>query len=104
MEENIITQIINNFDFAYMLTVNALTYFIIKNIDDFNGDKAVSTWAKRLILIAVIIVITTAYAFTGYEQWTVLVNSACAAPVAWSWVFKPILTKLGLSYKKDNYL
>lgn len=104
MNENLINQIIDNFDFAYMLVVNLLTYFSIKIIDEFNGDKGISTWTKRLVLVIIIALISIVYSFTGYERWTVLVNSACAAPVAWSWIFKPILTKLGLSYKKDNYL
>lgn len=100
MEENIITQVINNFDFAYMFAINALTYFIIKIIDEVNKDKIVTTWTKRGILIIAIVVITLLYSFTGYERWTVLINSACVAPVAWSWIFKPLLTKFGLDYKK----
>ena len=40
---NIITTIINSFDFAYCISVNILTYLIIKLIDSLNGNKAVST-------------------------------------------------------------
>ena len=97
---SIVNQIINNFDFAYMLAINALTYFAIKFIDEINKDKAITTWTKRCVLIGAITVITILYSFTGYEEWTVLINSACVAPVAWSWVFKPLLTKFGLDYKK----
>ena len=100
MEENIITQVINNFDFAYMFAINALTYFAIKIIDEVNKDKVITTWTKRGVLIVAIIVVTLLYSFTGYERWTVLINSACVAPVAWSWIFKPLLTKFGLDYKK----
>lgn len=104
METSIIEQIINNFDFAYMFAINALTYIIIKIIDEINGDKVINTWTKRLILLAVIVVITIFYSFTGYERWTVLINSACVTPVAWSWIFRPIVTKLRINYKKENDL
>lgn len=96
----IINQVIDNFDFAYMFAINALTYCIIKIIDEINKDKVVNTWTKRGVLIGAIIVVTMLYSFTGYERWTVLINSACVAPVAWSWIFKPLLTKFGLDYKK----
>ncbi len=99
-QELIIAQIINNFDFAYMLSINTLTYIIIKIIDELNKDKAINTWAKRGVLIGVIIVITLLYYFTGYERWTILINSACVTPVVWSWIFRPIVTKLGINYKK----
>ena len=90
----------NNFDFAYMFAINALTYFVIKIIDEVNEDKAITTWTKRGVLIGAIIVITLLYVFTGYERWTILINSACVTPVSWSWIFKPLVNKIGLDYKK----
>lgn len=101
-EQSIINQVVDNFDFAYMFAVNALTYFIIKVIDELNGDKVIGTWMKRLVLLIVIGLITLVYSFTGYERWTVIINSACVAPVAWSWIFKPIIKKLGGDYKQLN--
>lgn len=98
----IINQVIDNFDFAYMFAINALTYFIIKLIDEINKDKIITTWTKRGVLIGAIIVITILYSFTGYERWTVLINSACVTPVSWSWIFRPLVTKLGINYKKIN--
>ena len=51
---NIITTIVSSFDFAYCISVNVLTYLIIKIIDSLNGNKTVSTWSKRIVLLAVI--------------------------------------------------
>ena len=44
--ENIINNLINNFDFAYMLAINILTYIIIKTIDNFNIGKLSITQAN----------------------------------------------------------
>ena len=44
--------------------------------------------------------IAAGYVAGGYENTTILINSAILAPVAWSWIFKPILKKIGVDYKK----
>lgn len=99
----IVEQFMNNFDFAYMFVVNILTYIIIKVIDAVNKEKVVNTWQKRIVLCAAIVIVTSLYGVVGYDQPLVLINSAIVAPVAWSWVFKPILAKIGIGYnKKEN--
>lgn len=89
-----------HFDLSFMLCVNILTYILIKVIDDLNGDKVVSTWTKRLVMIISCFAIAAGYIAGGYENTTILINSAILAPVAWSWIFKPILKKIGVDYKK----
>ena len=96
----IINQIINNFDFVYMLIINLLTYLIIKSIDSINGDKKVSTWTKRLVLLFSIILVYSYYKINNYPNNIILINSTIAAPVFWSWVLKPILNKFNIDYKK----
>lgn len=98
----IINNIISNFDFRYIISINVLTYVIIKLIDEFNGNKKVKTWTKRLILIISIIVITVIYKLIGYDNNINLVNSAILAPVFWSWVGKPICKKFNIDYKQIN--
>lgn len=89
-----------HFDLSFMLCVNILTYILIKVIDDLNGDKVVGTWTKRLVMIISCFAIAAGYIAGGYENTTILINSAILAPVAWSWIFKPILKKIGVDYKK----
>lgn len=69
-------------------------------IDDLNGDKVVSTWTKRLVMIISCFAIAAGYRAGGYEETVILINSSVLAPVAWSWIFKPILKKIGVDYKK----
>lgn len=89
-----------HFDLSFMLCVNILTYILIKVIDDLNGDKVVGTWTKRLVMIISCFVIAAGYRAGGYEETVILINSSVLAPVAWSWIFKPILKKLGVDYKQ----
>lgn len=97
----IVNQIMTNFDFAYMVVVDILTYLFIKFIDTANGDKAVSILVKRLMLIISIVLVTGVYILSGYDNKIVLLNSAIAAPVAWSWIFRPIVVKFGIGYKRN---
>ena len=80
-----------HFDLSFMLCVNVLTYILIKAIDDINGDKSVGCFA-----------IAAGYIAGGYKNTTILINSAILAPVAWSWIFKPILKKIGVDYKQNH--
>lgn len=96
--EQIIYNLVNNFDFAYMLVINILTYFINK----YTPIVKFGTWPKRIVFIAIMLLITAIYYFAGYTNYIILINSAIAAPVAWSWVFKPILNKLKLDYKSNT--
>lgn len=98
----IINQIISNFDFAYMFVVNILTYILIKIIDWANGNKIVPIWHKRLLLIISIIIVACVYTFVGYDNKIVLVNSSIVAPIAWSWILRPIFIKLGVGYKQPK--
>jgi hypothetical protein len=100
MIEKIIDLIINNFDFSFMITINGLTYFIIKIIDDMNGKKKVPAWQKRLVLVVCIGIITAVYIEIGYSDIKMLLNSAILAPVFWKWLAAPICDKLGINYRK----
>jgi hypothetical protein len=96
---DVINQIINNFDFTYMLSINILTYTIIKIIDECNGDKIVKPIYKKLILLLSSIILFTLNITLTDINYNVLINSTIAAPVFWSWVVKPILNKYNLNYK-----
>lgn len=98
--ENILDLITTNFDFSYMITINVLTYIIIKGLDYLNKDKNVKTITKRIVLVISIIIVTISYILTDYQDYTVLINSAICAPVFYSWVLRPILIKCNIGYKK----
>lgn len=100
--DTIINQIISNFDFAYMFVVNILTYILIKIVDWANGDKVVPIWQKRLLLIISIIIVTCVYIYVGYDNKIILVNSSIVAPIAWSWILRPIFNKLGAGYRQPK--
>lgn len=97
--DSILNQMILNFDFGYMLTINVFTYFVIKVLDELNRDKIVTTWQKRIVLLVAIAIIAVIYKIAGYSNDIVLINSTILAPVFWSWIMRPILVKLGVGYK-----
>lgn len=97
---DIINQVINNFDFTYMLTINIFTYIIIKLIDEFNGDKVVKPVYKKLILLLSSIILLVIHLCLDIKDINILINSTIAAPVFWSWCVKPILNKYNLNYKE----
>lgn len=100
--EHIFEQIVNQFDFAYMLAVNILTYIVIKIVDNFNGDDKVPLLQKRIILILSIAIVTSIYFVFDYSNKIILINSAIATPVSWSWIFKPWFEKIGIGYKNKD--
>lgn len=99
---NIINTLISQFDFSYCVIVNIMTYVIINFIIKIAGGNIVVP-IKRIILLFSIIVISSIYYYLGTDV-KVLVNSAILAPVSWSWIFKPIASKLGWDYKQIDKL
>lgn len=99
MMEQIINQLISNFDFTLILIINVVTYIFIKLIDEINKEKIVTTWQKRIIFASVSIIIGYIYYFLSDIKLIIIIDSIIVAPVAWSWLAKPIANKLGLDYK-----
>ena len=102
MMDKLIDIIFDNFDFTYMISINVLTYLIIKVIDYINKEKVVSTFVKRICLVIAIVVITIAYLLIGYDNKLTLINSAILSPVFYSWILRPILVHFNVNYKQAN--
>lgn len=98
---DIIRTTLESFDFAYCIAVNVLTYVCIVALTS-KGKKKLSTWKKRLVLLAAMLITGVVYYISGTSLKLIL-NSAILAPVFWSWVFKPICTKFNLDYKDINF-
>ena len=100
--EQIIYQLVANFDFALMLVINVITYGVIKFIDDINGDKVPTTWQKRIVFLITAIILGIIYKYYTDVPIHIIINSCIIAPVAWSWLAKPIAIKFGIDYKKNK--
>ena len=98
---NTIQTTLESFDFAFCITVNVLTYLIIRLINDRNVHKNLTTWNKRLVLLLVILSMGVLYYVLGNNTKTIL-NSAILAPVFWSWIMKPICKYFKVDYKNVN--
>lgn len=100
--EQIIHQLIQSFDFAFILIVNVLTFIIIKILDELNGTKRVTTWNKRMCYLIVAIIASFTYIHLCNADARIIINSAIVAPITWSWLAKPIAGKFGIDYRKYN--
>lgn len=96
-----VRDMLSKFDFAYMLSVNIVTYLVIKFIDAVNGPKAVPTWLKRTTAVLVGIIIGIVIILQGADK-IVIMYSFFISLVSWDAIFKPILKMLGskIDYKK----
>lgn len=97
--EEILSQLISNYNFTFILSINIISYLIIQL---FNKNSIAKKGIKILITALVSIAMAILYHFISDTSTEVLINSAILAPLAWDWVFKPILNKLGIDYKKDE--
>lgn len=100
--EQIISQLVANFNFALMLVINVITYGVIKFIDEINGDKVSTTWQKRIVFLITAIVLGIIYKYCTDIPIHIIINSCIIAPTAWSWIAKPIAIKFGIDYKKNK--
>ena len=101
--EKIIDILLNSFDLGYMLTVNILTYLIIKSIDSLNGpNKAVPTWLKRIVaVLSGTILGGIICLYSGYSN--IILYSFIASLVTWDTVFKPVVKYFkNLNYNTDE--
>lgn len=100
--EQIINQLVYNFDFALMLIINVITYSVIKIIDELNGDKLPTIWQKRIVFLIVAIIVGIIYKYATEIPIHIIINSCIIAPVTWSWLVKPIAGKFGIDYKQKK--
>ena len=56
---------------------------------------------KRFIMLISVFVVSGIYYLIGTDT-KLMFNSAILAPVFWSWVMKPICSKLDIDYKQLN--
>ena len=96
--EELLSQLISNYNFNFILSINIISYLIIQLLH-----KIMFTpkGIKILITILVSIIMGIIYHFISDMNTEVLINSAILAPLAWDWAFKPILNKIGIDYKED---
>lgn len=96
--DTLLSQLVSNYNFNFILSINIISYLIIQLLH-----KIMFTpkGIKILITILVSIAMGIVYYFISDMNTEVLINSAILAPLAWDWVFKPILNKIGIDYKED---
>lgn len=101
--EQLFERILSVFSFEYMFSVIIASYFVIKVVDSFNGDKAVPSRIKRLITFGV-----GAISFWVFHTFTevafeALISSYFAAVFFYDAAIKYLIQKLDVDYKKPKH-
>lgn len=95
----IVDALISNFDFAFMLSVNVLTFIIIKLIDESNKKKKVPTWTKRIVAVVVGSGLAVFFYFVSKTELPILIYSFILSLISWDFIFSPIVKILKGGYK-----
>lgn len=95
----IVDALISNFDFAFMLSVNVLTFIIIKIIDELNKERQVSTWIKRFIAVICGAGLAVLFFYSADVRLSILVYSFILSLISWDFIFRPIVKIIKKGYK-----
>ena len=95
----IVDALISNFDFAFMLSVNVLTFIIIKIIDELNKEQRVSTWIKRFIAVICGAGLAVLFFYSSDVKLPILIYSFILSLVSWDFIFRPIVKIIKKGYK-----
>lgn len=88
------------FSLEFMFAVIMGTYFVIKIIDFFNGDKVIPTWVKRVVTFSVgVLAFVVFKMFTGVSV-ECLIASFFAAVFIYDVAIKIIIKKFNIDYRK----
>ena len=90
-----------NIDFAFMLSVNVLTFLLIKFADEKNKQKKVSRFLKRLITLLAGIALAVPLVLLSALEIKVALYSFVLSLVSWDGLFKHIIKKWGIGYKDE---
>lgn len=97
--ESLFEKIFEVFSLEYMFSVVVASYFILKTIDHFNGDRVIPTWVKRVITGAVGAVLFVV--FIRFTDITIqsLTSSFFAAVFVYDVAIKALIKKFNIDYK-----
>ena len=90
-----------NIDFAFMLSVNVMTFLLIKFADEKNKQKKVSRFLKRLITLLAGIALAVPLVLLSALEIKVALYSFVLSLVSWDGLFRHIIKKWGIGYKDE---
>lgn len=100
--ETLFAKLFEIFSLPYMFSVICCSYFVIKLIDYFNGERAVPCWLKRTVTFfigALFFGIFVAFTDISCEC---LISSYFCAVFTYDAAIKVLIKKLSIDYKKDD--
>lgn len=97
-----VSQILSNISIPLILSINILTFFVIKIGEEINGRKILDKIYKKFITFVVSVSLVVAFYFYKVSNMEILTVSVLLAPFTYQYIFKSILDKFGIGYKKED--
>ena len=91
-----------NIDFAFMFSVNVLTFLLIKKADEINKEKQVSRFMKRLITLFSGVALAVPLVLLDGLELKVALYSFILSLVSWDGLFKHVIKKLRIGYNEQK--
>lgn len=90
------------FSYEYMLSVIAVSYFILKFIDSVNGEKVIPTWLKQVVTVVVGGLLFAIFKIWTEIQMETLLVSFFASLFLYDTIIRVILKKLRIGYRSER--
>jgi prepilin signal peptidase PulO-like enzyme (type II secretory pathway) len=101
--ETIISTLEQYISVPFIISVNLLTYLIIKIGEHFDNDKVYTLMEKRIAVLVTTIILFALFLAFHVSTLEVLFLSAILSPFTYSIVIKKLFGVLGIKvYRKDN--
>lgn len=91
--DKIFDALMGGFNFPLMLTINIMTYLVIKTLDYANGKKVLATWEKRISAVLCGFLFSSVSYFNGMDA-NVCVYTCVMSLISWDVIFKPIIKRI----------
>ncbi len=86
----------------FILSVNILTYLVIKKIEALNKVEFLTDFQKRMTTLVVSVGLFVVFYFYKISNLEVLTLSLFISPISYNYVLKRILKMAGISYKSHD--
>lgn len=97
-----VSQILSNISIPLILSVNIITFFVIKIVEEMNGKNVLDKVLKKFITFVVSVSLFAIFYFYKVSNLEILTVSVLFSPFTYQYIFKSILDKFGIGYRKED--
>ena len=99
---SIVSGILSYINIPYIISINFIVYFLIKNIEVWNKEKVLDKIYKKFITFGACIVVGGLFLWQQVVTFDILLLSMLVTPYSYNYVLKNLLTTFNVEYKKED--